>query len=180
MNINSQWFVLVIVILSFVTGCGLNDLMIDSDTSQTLPGIHQSPITMDQSSRAVDVPVIPTSNPALGQGIIVGTINWSTANGPTPAIAATLYLGPILYDSNGKPRLASLDVNKHPKTQTNDFGQFIFTDVEPGEYGIFYSLEGLGEVLLEEPETKINIVVEVKADEFIDYGNMEAKFPLGQ
>ncbi|MBA3533111.1 MAG: hypothetical protein H0T73_14415 [Ardenticatenales bacterium] len=88
-----------------------------------------------------------------------------------PLNMGAIYLGTILYDENGNKQAAVMDDITSPKTGVDDQGNFVFENVEPGEYALFFWTP-MGSVMLKHPETGRDMLFELEAGEALNVGTL--------
>jgi hypothetical protein len=81
-----------------------------------------------------------------------------------------VYLGEVLL-ANGTPALASLDKQTAPKTLIGSDGRFVFINVPPGTYSLIVDMV-IRTVIVLDPETGGDILIEVKEGETVDLGSL--------
>ena len=107
----------------------------------------------------------PSNDTAIVHGILV-----SLSSGNEPYIAPTLYLGSIITTDTGV-FLGSISVNEDPEGLQASNGQFLFTDVPPGNYGLFIWTP-VNAFIIKDEKTGEPVVLEVTAGETIDLGTI--------
>lgn len=114
--------------------------------------------------------------PALDTGAVGGVIirELTEGGGFVPVIPVGLYLGEVVYDEQGVPRLISRG-DESPSAQIFQTGVFLFNEVPPGEYGLVIDL-GFSEFLLKDNDDNEYRVV-VKAGEAQDLGQVMVNLP---
>jgi hypothetical protein len=100
-------------------------------------------------------------------GVVVGSI---FVNG-TPAQDLMLYLGEVMVDEKGQEMVASYDRSNSPRAYTNAEGQFVFSDIRPGRYGLILDTV-LSSFLLFQPDAEKALLFDVKAGEQTEVGDM--------
>jgi len=81
-----------------------------------------------------------------------------------------VYLGEVLL-ANGTPALASLDKQTAPSTLIQPNGRFVFVNVPPGTYSLIVDMV-IHTIILRDPATGGDILVDVKEGETIDLGTL--------
>lgn len=116
----------------------------------------------DDNSEAASEPfVAPT--PSSGEvGNVTGRMLRTTTNNESvPVTGVTLYLGNILETSEGVEGVASLNKSSDPQAMIDAQGHFVFTDVALGRYGLWLGTVTSGDLLLKDPETLTDMIIEV-------------------
>lgn len=120
--------------------------------------------------------VVPTPSSA-GVGVVFGELFHVTTNGePAPLIGANVYLGEILSSTEGVEGLVKLDKTSAPKAMVNGLGQFAFTDVPPGRYGLMLDLPE-GAILLNNPDNGGDMIVEIVGGDVDELGDLTYDIP---
>jgi hypothetical protein len=116
---------------------------------------------------------VPTS--AAGKGTIRGIIvHLDTKKPLTDNDGATLYLAGII---NGEFRTAGLDKTTAPRATPDTQGNFMFSNIEPGEYAIAIA-SPISEFLLHEANDQSkDLIIKVEPDKTLDLGTITSKFP---
>lgn len=130
------------------------------------PTVSSEPITIPQPSSS-------------SVGVVHGSLFQSTDGGQrVPVAGYSLYLGEILKTSEGVEGLVSLDPSTAPVAQVNGLGQFVFTDVPPGRYGLMLEtgVKG-GQLLLNDPTSGGDFIIEIVGGDTKDLGELAYPFP---
>lgn len=139
----------------------------------TAAGAYPAP----SEAGAIDDTPLVVPQPASGQvGVVHGTLlRINTDSSQSPIVGGLLYLGVIL-DIDGQPGLVELDKTKAPFTMSNGRGEFAFSDVPPGRYGLMFA-HPKGDVLLKNPSTGADMIIEVAGGQTVDLGPMAHALP---
>lgn len=159
-----RWICLAVLITLF-TGC-----------TKTAPQPTQSPLispldtSASQAASPVSSPIpgLPGWNdtPLSGKSTIRGYIKITQ---PT-ILLGELFLAKAVATSDPNISLLELDEKASPRAIINrDTNQFIFTDIEPGKYGLIV-WEPMNSFPVNAPETQQTLFFEVKANEITDVG----------
>lgn len=135
-----------------------------SNSDESLPEISNEPFEVS----------LPTDSTKANIG---GTLLKETAQGEQPFERAVLYLGHLVLDSNGDKSAAGFFEQSSPRTITNRAGHFLFENVEPGEYVLFYWTPQ-GSLMLLEPGSDDDMIFEIKAGEGVDTGRLAYDLPI--
>lgn len=115
--------------------------------------------------------VVPTPVSATA-GTVSGQLLKLEDNSATrPFSGMPLFLGKIITSDQGVDGLVELRKNIAPKTVTDAQGNFAFTDVEPGKYGLMMDTPQ-GAILLNKPSVGTNFIIEVKGGEINNVGEL--------
>ncbi|OQY48625.1 MAG: hypothetical protein B6242_01935 [Anaerolineaceae bacterium 4572_78] len=170
------------------SGIGKTPLQTPTSAQAMLSAGESSPLptpTPDITVQEKPTPhVTPTYQPLEivpeleeGKGAIRGRLTWDLGKEKlVPATHNTIYLGKVLFDDKGEPWLFSFDVENYPKTKTDGGGRFVFSNLEPDTYTLYYTMEGFSEFLLEKPDED-KFMIEVKTGETVDMDDFVALFP---
>lgn len=114
----------------------------------------------------------PVPEPSSSSGVVVGVIQVN--NEPIPNL--TIYLAEVLTDGEGLERVASYDRVMSPRAFTNEDGQFVFSNILPGRYGLVLDTV-LSAYLLHLPQEDTAMVITVEAGqvteiELLDYDSL--------
>ncbi len=131
-----------------------------------------SAISANEGTASTPVPV-PTSAP--GKGVVRGVVvHMDTKKPLTDDDGATLFLAGII---DGEVRTAALDKLSAPRAILDTQGNFVFSNVDPGEYVVVMATP-LSEFCCAAPRTRLlDLLVKVEADKTVDVGTLVSKFP---
>jgi hypothetical protein len=134
----------------------------------TAPASVQSPVATPISAASLMSP-IPT--PTAGQGVVTGVlIDQRTGQ---PAVKTILYLEPAM--NHDVPSLLYGPLNYQPKTTSLGTGQFVITDVPPGEYVLV--LYSPIDILFYQQADGSAVLVQVKPGEVTDLEKVQTFIP---
>lgn len=135
------------------------------------------PIPEDPTPDVSYDPIVVPQPSSSEVGNVTGTLYRHDSSGQkTPLIASTVYLAKVIKGNDGSEAMVELNAEIAPKAQTNGLGQFVFTDVEPGRYGLM--LQTLrGSVLLNNPSDGSRMVLEISGGKIVDLGEMSYELP---
>jgi hypothetical protein len=162
--------------------------VVDSESPYPIPPVGNAyPAPTEGPAYPVPEPVVPTVNseplqipePSSSEvGVVSGTLfRTDNMGGQQPLVGSTIYLGVVLPDqASGTDLLVALDKNEAPRTSTNGLGQFAFVDVPPGRYGLMVDTIN-GAVLLGQPDTGADMIVEVVGGQTFEMGEMGYPLP---
>jgi hypothetical protein len=132
--------------------------------------------TVETLPQITEVPLVPPT-PAPGKGIVIGVLLRDNLGLPLEAMTKTrLYLGPVKTTTGGE-RFVSHSANVDPVTFTGEDGTFIFTDIEPGSYGLIVATP-ISSVLMRHHDSGEEVVFTVEAGETVDLGELHFLSPL--
>lgn len=113
---------------------------------------------------------VPT--PASAQvGTVTGQLLLIKDGTNVPFEGIPLYLGSVITSDQGVEGMVKLAKSTAPKVLTDAQGNFAFTDVSPGKYGLMLDTPR-GAVLLNQPPAGTNMVVEVQGGDTISLGEL--------
>jgi hypothetical protein len=134
-------------------------------------GASNSATSPEATSTSQNVPTIEIKvNPETG--FVTGTLEFITENDSKPVTNISLFLAEVLKDENGIPRVVSVNRADSPRAATDVKGQFVFSDIPPGEYGIVLDIV-VKAYLLPEPGSDSDLVVKVEPGEIVDLGLLQ-------
>jgi hypothetical protein len=115
---------------------------------------------------------IPTPN--KDTGIVTGRILYSSTQ--EPYLASALFLGKYIHpkeEIEGIPQMISINTEVSPKAIQAQDGTFVFTNVNPGDYGLFFWTP-MGFIPVKESADSIdeNIYIVITPGELIDLGTI--------
>ncbi|MGC9397915.1 MAG: hypothetical protein ACP5HM_02130 [Anaerolineae bacterium] len=107
-------------------------------------------------------------DPAPGRAVIRGHIEKTRNN----IVLGEIFLAKAVPTSNPDIDLLELDEQTAPKAEIDrDTLTFVFTNVEPGRYGLIV-WEPMNSVLLNDPETGETLFIDIESGEVIDLGTV--------
>jgi hypothetical protein len=105
-------------------------------------------------------------------GFVTGTLEFLEANDSKPVSNISLFLAEVLKDESGIPRVVSVNRADSPRAATDIKGQFVFSNIPPGEYGIVLDIV-VKAYLLPEPGSDSDLLIQVEPGEIIDLGLLQ-------
>jgi hypothetical protein len=120
---------------------------------------------LNSCSSASSITPFPTSHTG---GTVTGVLSTDSPENPPEGIP--VYLGEVLL-ANGTPAMASLDKQTAPKTLLGSDGRFVFINVPPGTYSLIVDMV-IRTVIVLDPATGGDILIEVKEGETVDLGSL--------
>lgn len=144
------------------------------DASSAYPGPAPTP---DLGPTISSEPVVVPQPASASVGVATGKVLRIAEGGTREPVAGYyIYLGRILQNNLGDESIVELDKATAPKARLNAFGEFVFVDVPPGRYGLMLELLR-GAVLLNDPDSGGNMIVEIKGGDVVDLGEMAYPLP---
>jgi hypothetical protein len=111
----------------------------------------------------------------------VGVVTGKLFRLPSPDNTSTeplsrlhIYLAELIKTKEGM-QLASLSKDTAPTATVDAKGTFAFADVPPGRYGLMLDTPQ-GVILLNQPESGGDLIVEVQGGKVVDLGDLKYKF----
>lgn len=153
------------LVVALATACGMD---------AKPPAPLASPLESSLSTPNIGgvLPTPSTSN----TGTVGGIALRQTAGQPSyPLNGGALFLAEVQYYDN-KPVMGVLDENTAPRAVVDERGFFVFTDVPPGKYVLIYATP-MGSVVLNNPQTGTDMIIEIEGGEVIDLG--ELRYDIG-
>lgn len=150
-------------------------------TLSACTGQEAAPQVASPSTDSVPTPksafVVPTPA-STDVGTVTGILLKVQQDGGTkPFAGLPVYLGSILKSEQGKEGLVELDKAKAPHATVDAQGNFVFTDVKPGRYGLMIDTPR-GAVLLNDPSNGGNFIVQVDGGKVQNLGELKYDIPL--
>lgn len=148
-----------------------------SSTGAVYPGPEAGAAYPGPTAAAVDDGPLVIPEPSSSEvGVISGVLLRVNDDGTREPISrGALYLGGLVPDAGGTDSMVGVDKSTDPVAALNSRGEFVFVDVPVGRYGLMYdNLEGM--LLLNNPETSDDFIIEVAGGQKQDLG--ELAYPL--
>lgn len=143
-------------------------------TEGAYPGPEGEPTDPAVSNEPIVVPQ-PSSSSV---GVVHGLLFQNTTDGQrTPVAGYTVYLGKILKNTEGVESVVEVNPSGSPKSIINGLGQFVFADVPPGRYGLLLETGAKGQLLLNDPQSGGNFIIEVTGGDTRDLGELAYALP---
>ena len=112
---------------------------------------------------------IPT--PSQQTAVIYGTL-LSLSQDSSPYIAPSLFLGNILTsEDNNNIFLGSVSIESDPMAQQASNGKFVFTDIQPGKYGLFIWTPVSAFIVKNETDAQ-SVIIDVEPGEIYNLGTI--------
>ena len=127
-----------------------------------LPSINSSGYPEPNSDQTGEVFATPgpIPRPDSTSGVVVGTIQTNNE----PILNLTIYLAKVLVDVEGKEKVIPHDRATSPQALTDERGQFVFSNIQPGNYGLVIDTV-LSSYLLHLPQEDVALIITVEAGE---------------
>lgn len=125
------------------------------------------------TSSGSNAPAASIPTPKSDQvGVVVGKLlNRKPQSDLKPLAGAPVYLGKILKSQQGAEGMVELAKETAPKATVDAQGQFVFSDVPPGRYGLMLDTP-LGAILLNKPVTGEGMIADVGGGKTFDFGEL--------
>lgn len=156
---------LLLVALSCVDGCSKEQ---PSASIFSSPTTWESPLPAPPIESPLALPS-PTSGVSVIGGVVVDV---QTQRAPLEGI---VYLAKVVSLDTGQP-VVRLDRHGAPSAVPTEKGEFIFPEVEPGDYGVVLWTPDVS-FLLENPRDGKSLILTVGPDEILDLGRIEVPMP---
>jgi hypothetical protein len=155
-------------------GCA-DQVAVPSSVSQ--PSAAPTKTNTQDAASAQDIPnPTPASNDV---GTVSGrVVSVTEKNGRKPITDFSVYLGHILKSEQGVEGLVELDKGSAPSARLDAQGNFVFTKVPPGRYGLMLDTPQ-GAILLNTPVTGKSMIVEVQGGKAINLGELQYPIDIG-
>ena len=153
---------LILLMLLFLNACTTPAPSVVTNPNPETQKDYPAPLTLV---------LTPTSDPQMGQ------LSGRLLMKGQPVTTGILYLGALIKDSNGTEIVASFSRESKVRSDVDQNGKFVFTNVPPGRYGMVYDLV-TNAFLMKSPDRDESLIVNIKANESLDLGNLDyASFP---
>jgi hypothetical protein len=130
-----------------------------------------SPIAMpDDRVGSQEKSTASLSQGAFGLSTVAGVL-LRNRDTPVPASRVLLYLGSVYFDAQGTPLAAGLDKKTALRTQSDELGRFLFSNVPDGTYVLILD-RGYEAFLLNDPTTGKDMLVKIVAGRPVDLGDL--------
>jgi hypothetical protein len=140
----------------------------ESPLSEPEPTVLESPIDSPTPTEYVPDLTAWDEDPAPGKAVIRGRIE-KTGN---EIVLGEIFLARAVPTSNPDVDLLELDEQTAPKAEIDrDILAFVFTDVEPGRYGLIV-WEPMNSMPVDDPDTGETLFIDVESDEVVDLGTL--------
>lgn len=139
------------------------------------PGAITSAVAPTPVAATAGVPA-PASNSV---GVVSGTLIAIRKSGSKDPLAkAPLYLGSVMKSDAGVEGLVRLNRDIAPKTSVDPQGNFAFSNVPPGRYGLMLDTPR-GTLLLSNPaDATKDMIIEIKGGDSVVLGRLEYPFDV--
>jgi hypothetical protein len=175
---------ILMLMIFVISSCTTNELATETEDTGAYPVDGNPLATLDPEIYAADAgyPIEDSTSqahtmpddldiPAASEGTAVvhgELISLSAEN--SPYIAPALYLGSLLTSENGA-YLGTISVDEDPEGLQASNGKFVFTDVPPGNYGLFIWTP-VNAFIIKDEKTTEPIILEVTAGQTYDLGTI--------
>jgi len=121
-------------------------------------------------------PPSPAPTPVISgvEGGLAGQIVVVRPTGDVAVSGLVIGLAEVILGDDGLPKASGYEASTAPKATTDDYGRFVFDNLKPGAYTLILDAV-VTQYQLDEAETGDTILVEVKADEIVELG--ELRYP---
>lgn len=137
-------------------------------TPAVVESVAESPLPTPTTAPAPVPEATAVPAPNDGTGSVAGTLMSQSGDLVAPLSNGRVYLARIVQDSNGGDlRMVSFDEQRDALVVTDEGGKFIFENIQPGEYGLVYSIPGISSQLLKYADTGNDLLITVEADEVL-------------
>lgn len=137
-------------------------------TLATLTSVVATP-TIPRADAQGELKMSPLPRPPSG-GTVSGMLLVGV-NAPVPARGAILYLGNVYFDAKGIPLAGGFEKQTAPRTQSDESGGFVFSDVTDGTYVLIFD-RGYEAFLLNHPTTGKDMLIKISEGRSVDLGNL--------
>jgi hypothetical protein len=168
---------LLVLLVTGLSGCG-EEATVETTTESPLSTASPlaTPTSVPTPTSSPDESTMSIPAPAPGKGTITGRFVDYQSGEPGPE--TVVYLGelsPVELEGD-ETHIVSMNPDSSPSTGTDKDGYFVFQDVEPGTYAMVMWTPGNSWVV-SDPDTKLDILVTVEADQITDLGEVETDLP---
>lgn len=159
---------LILASLLVFYGCqqSPSDTMVVTDSPMVTPSLETQLISPQSTPTMINP--LPTPSSA-DVAVVSGVLLRDLGNGDVrPMAETTVHLAKIISSLDGSFSLAAAGEGHSPASQTTQWGQFVFTDIPPGNYSIAVATP-VGSFLIKDANGD-DIRIEVGGGEVIDAG----------
>lgn len=118
----------------------------------------------------------PEPTPSSDSGVVTGALFLQGK----PVQNVNIYLAEMIKDSNGEESIATYDRTSSPRAFTDSDGNFVFSNVQPGNYSLILDII-VNSFLLGHPNGSGPILLTVKAAETYKLGKLDyTELPIPQ
>ena len=156
----------------------------ETATAEAKPEVEasqaESPLAAPDSPLAAPpsplAPPSPAPTPVISgeEGGLAGQIVVVRPTGDVAVSGLVIGLAEVILGDDGLPKASGYEASAAPKATTDDYGRFVFNNLKPGLYTLVLDAV-VTQYQLDEAETGDTILVEVKADEVVELG--ELRYP---
>jgi len=178
---------LVIAMLIPLTSCSSGKATATTSSSEeayVIDGYPVSVIKANSDAKDSGYPVSeyePVVHPEVTPNASTGVVRGRLLYYGEPVVGYNVYLADIVVDDQGQETTAALKSMSSPQSALDENGEFLFYEIPPDRYALMF-FNGMSAYLLLKPDqaTEEAIIVEVKAGEEIDLGELDYQdLPLG-
>ncbi|HEU5014465.1 MAG TPA: hypothetical protein VFT66_18215 [Roseiflexaceae bacterium] len=165
---------LLCALLFVLTGCA-DQVAVPNTASQSSTATSNT-----DTQGAASTQDIPNPTPSSDKvGTVSGrVVSVTEKHGRKPITGFSVYLGNILKSEKGVEGLVELDKGSAPSAKLDAQGNFAFTDVPPGRYGLMLDTPQ-GAILLNTPATGKSMIVEVQGGKSVNLGELQYPLDIG-
>ncbi|NOK62432.1 MAG: hypothetical protein GFH27_549293n166 [Chloroflexi bacterium AL-W] len=143
-------------------------------SNQSPEAVTESTTEGEQVQQEFTVPEPSSDEVAVVTGKLISMVEDEEAQ----PILFPVYLGKILVSDDGVEGLVELRKDIAPQASPDDSGNFAFTDVEPGRYGLMMDTPR-GAILLKNPVDSTDLIIDVDGGETLELGELSYPIDLG-
>ncbi len=137
---------------------------------------YPGPVNVNNTPDLIMEMVTP-SLPKEGFSTLTGVLMLDIDGDSKPIGGIILYLGEILTFSNGLPGVAAVDKQTAPSAMSSGVGQFVFENVEPGEYVLI--IDKITQMFVLNNPGGGNMIIDVRPNKITDVGELHYnEFPI--
>ena len=165
----------LVILGALLSACQLQPVAAPGPSTPTTAPSESNATESNETEASAPAAPLAIPTPAAGRAVVHGIFLREVQE--TPISEANLYLAEIIPSDNADLKVAGLDTTTAPHAITNANGEFIFTDVEPGEYALAF-VTPIGSALVPDPNNPgKDVRLKLEAEQVVDLGTLYMMVP---